>query len=43
MQLIDLIETYAHGKSKELICKKEKTKRVSITKQDKKWLNLMML
>ena len=43
MQLIDLIETYAHGKSKELICKKEKIKRVSITKQDKKWLNLMML
>ena len=43
MQSIDLMETYAHGMSKELICKKEKTKDVSITKQDKKWLTLMML
>ena len=35
MQTIDLIETYAHGMSKDLICKKEKIKGVSITKQDK--------
>ena len=43
MQSIDLIETFAHGMSKELIWKKEKIKGVNITKQDKKWLTLMML
>ena len=35
MQSIDLIETYAHGMSKDLIRKKEKTKHISITKQYK--------
>ena len=33
MQSIDLIETYAHGTCKELICKKEKIKRDNIIKQ----------
>ena len=33
MQSIDLIETYAHGTCKELICKKEKIKRDNIVKQ----------
>ena len=33
MQSIDSIETYAHGMSKDLICKKEKIKRISIIKQ----------
>ena len=42
-QSIDLIETYAHGKSKDLIFKKEKIKCISITKQYKKCLTLMML
>ena len=32
MQLIDSIETYAHEMSKDLTCKKEKIKRISITK-----------
>ena len=35
MQSIDLIETYAHGTSKDLICKKEKSKRNNIIKQYK--------
>ena len=35
MQLIDLIETYAYGTSKDLICKKEKIKRNNIIKQYK--------
>ena len=34
MQSIDLIETYAYGTSKDLICKKEKIKR-NIIKQHK--------
>ena len=33
MQSIDLIETYAHGTCKELICKKENIKRDNIIKQ----------
>ena len=33
MQSIDLIETYAHGTSKDLICKKEKIKCNNIIKQ----------
>ena len=33
MQSIDLIETYAHGTCKGLICKKEKIKRDNIIKQ----------
>ena len=33
MQSIALIETYAHGTCKELICKKEKIKRDNIIKQ----------
>ena len=36
MQSIDSIETYAHGISKDLICKKEKNKHVNIIKQYKK-------
>ena len=36
MQSTDLIETYAYGKSKDLICKKEKIKRNNIIKQRKK-------
>ena len=35
MQSIDLIETYAYGTSKDLICNKEKTKRNNIIKQYK--------
>ena len=36
MQSIDLIETYEHGTSKDLICKKDKIKRNNIIKQYKK-------
>ena len=35
MQLIDMIETYVSGSSKYLICKKEKSKCISIVKQYK--------
>ena len=35
MQSTDLIETYAHGTWKDLICKKEKIKRDNIIKQYK--------
>ena len=35
MQLVDSIETYAYGSSKDLICKKEKIKCNNITKQYK--------
>ena len=35
MQSIDSIETYAYGMSKDLICKKEKIKRISIIKKSK--------
>ena len=35
MQSTDLIETYAHGTCKDLICKKEKIKRDNIIKQYK--------
>ena len=35
MQSIDSIETYAYGTSKDLICKKEKTKVNKIIKQYK--------
>ena len=33
MQLINSIETYGYGTSKDLICKKEKIKRNNIIKQ----------
>ena len=36
MQSIDSIETHAHGMSEDLICKKEKIKRISIIKQYQK-------
>ena len=36
MQSIDSIETYVHQTSKDLICKKEKTKCNNIIKQCKK-------
>ena len=35
MKSIDLIETYAHGMSKDFISKKEKITRISIIKQNK--------
>ena len=35
MQSIDSIETYAYGMSKDLICKKEKIKYISVIKQCK--------
>ena len=35
MKSIDLIETYAYGMGKDLICKKEKTKRNNVAKQYK--------
>ena len=35
MQLIDSIETFAYGMSKDLICKKEKIKRNNTIKQYK--------
>ena len=35
MQSTDLIETYAHGTSKDLICKKEEIKYNNIIKQYK--------
>ena len=43
LQSTDSIETYTHGMSKDLIWKKEKTERINIIKQYKKWLILMML
>ena len=42
IQSLVLPETYAPGMSKDLLCKKEKTKLISIRKQYK-WLHLMML
>ena len=36
MQSINLVETYAYGTSKDLLCKKEKTKCNNIIKQCKK-------
>ena len=35
MQSITAIETYAHGMSEDLICKKEKIKRISVIRQYK--------
>ena len=35
MQSTDLIETYAHGTSKDLVCKKEEIKYNNIIKQYK--------
>ena len=35
MQSIDLIETHAHGTSKDLVCKKEEIKYNNIMKQYK--------
>ena len=35
MQSVDSIETYAYGTSKDLICKKEKTKSNNMIKQNK--------
>ena len=43
IQWTDLIETYAYGTSKDLVCKKEEIKCNNIIKQYKKWLTLMML
>ena len=41
-QLIRL-ETYAHGMSKDLICKKEKIKWISIIKKIQKCITLIIL
>ena len=35
IQSVDSIETYAHGMSKDLICKKEKIKRICMIKRYK--------
>ena len=44
IQSIDSTETYAYGKSNDLICKKKEKKCNNIIiKQCKKWLTLMML
>ena len=43
MQLIDSIETYAYGTSKDLVSDKEETKCNNIRKPYKKLLTLMML
>ena len=43
MQSIDLIKTYAYGKSKDLVRDEEENKCNSIIKRYKKWLTLMML
>ena len=43
LQSNDSIETYVYGKSKVIIHAKEKIKLISIIKQYKKWLTLMML
>ena len=43
MLLIDLIETYPHERSKDLVCGKEEIKCNSIIKQCKKWCTVMML
>ena len=43
MQSIDLSDTYKHGMSKDVICKKEKIRRNSVIKQYKKWSTLTML
>ena len=40
MQTIDSIKTHVHGMRKDLICKKEKIKRINIRKQSKKKINL---
>ena len=43
MQSIDLIETYAHRRSEDLVCKKEKIKCNNKIKTIKKCLTLIML
>ena len=43
MQLVDSIETYAYGTSKDLVSEKEEIKCNNIIKRYKKWLTLMML
>ena len=42
IQSIDSIETYAYGKSNDLMCKKKEKKCNNIIKQCKKWLTLML-
>ena len=43
IQSSDLVETYAYGTRRNLLCKKEDMKCDNITKQYKKWLTLMTL
>ena len=43
MQLIDSIETYEYGTSKDLVIDKEDIKCNNIIKRYKKWLTFMML
>ena len=43
MQLIDSIETYVYGTSKDLVIDKEDIKCNNIIKRYKKWLTFMTL
>ena len=43
IQSINSIETYAYGMSKDLVCKKEKIKQLSLIKTMPECLNLIML
>ena len=43
MPSVDLIETCAHGTSKDLVSQKEEIKYNNIIKRYKKWLTLLML
>ena len=42
MQSIDLIETYVHGTSKDLVCNKEEIKCKQYNKTIQKYLTLIM-
>ena len=42
MQSINSIETYGYGTSKDLICKKEKIKQLSLIKAKQECLSLIM-
>ena len=43
MQLIDLIETYAYGTSKDLVSEKEEIICNNVIKRYKKWVTLIIL
>ena len=42
IQSIDSIETYAYGKNKDLICKKQKIKQINIIQAIQECLTLIM-